>query len=498
MESYNGNLYVIGAGGSSGTSNFVEQQLPKATDVVITNISWASGVATVTATNSFSAGQDVTISGVTGATGYNGAWAIASANSTSFTFNLATQPSGTPAYGSSTASYQPLTGMPTADVQTITNATWASSVATITANNDFAVGERVLVSGITTATGYNGTFTITSIITSSGQQTGFTYALTTQPTGTPGFTGATASLQSAQLQVAGIPINSTSEPVPVFNGMDAYFTHTNGAGAGLDTIYLADEGKSFGGGDITKWSLNSVGISSITQTNTTATVNLSSSALNLAAGIAENITISGETGAAAGYNGTWAITEVSATSFTFTAPANLTGDASPSGSASGFTENGAVLYTDAVQQLGFYWLAGITNPSTHAVTLYATYGNGGNADFGPGITYQFTDANGFNNAPGATDHRRGLVQQQRRHGDHHRRQQLPAGPVRDRRRNRRRRNDEQRLQRPVHDPDGEFDELHLRPGIQPRNPNGHRGLCGFLLHREHRRLRGLWRRLSGQ
>ncbi len=34
------------------------------------------------------------------------------------------------------------------------------------------------------------------------------------------------------------------------------------------------------------------------------------------------------------------------------------------------------------------------------MTLYTTYGNGGNADFGPGITYSIIDSNGFNHAPG--------------------------------------------------------------------------------------------------
>ena len=63
-------------------------------------------------------------------------------------------------------------------------------------------------------------------------------------------------------------------------------------------------------------------------------------------------------------------------------------------------ENGTEFYSRSVDQLGFYWLAGQTNASTGAVTLYTTYGNGGNGDFGPGIVYQIIDSNGFNNAPG--------------------------------------------------------------------------------------------------
>ena len=64
---------------------------------------------------------------------------------------------------------------------------------------------------------------------------------------------------------------------------------------------------------------------------------------------AVDLTISGETGANAGYNGTWAVKVLSATTFSFTAPGNLTGDATPSNvSTSGFVENGTELYSQSV------------------------------------------------------------------------------------------------------------------------------------------------------
>ena len=101
----------------------------------------------------------------------------------------------------------------TPTAKAVTAASWASGVATITANNDFSVGQTVTVAGIGGATGYNGSFTITGVIGSPGNQTGFTYALTTQPTGTPTFTGATATLQLNAAAVAAGIANHWSAPV---------------------------------------------------------------------------------------------------------------------------------------------------------------------------------------------------------------------------------------------------------------------------------------------
>jgi hypothetical protein len=295
--------------------------------------------------------------------------------------------------GTSANIWQVGTGLPKADVSTITNATWATGTATITATNDYTLGQTVTIAGITGATGFNGTFVITG-----ASPTSFTYALATQPTGTPAFTGATASLQAVLTQLSGIPVNTTNQSIPIFNPVDAYFTHTNGAGSSLDTVYIADRGANFGAGDITKWTLQSVNISSITETGTTATVTLASGALNLVAGEVVNLTLAGNVPTA--YNGTFTVTVVDSTHFTFTAPSG-TGNSTTNGTASGFVEAPAgFLYSNAEPQLGFYWLAGVTNPTTGAVTLYSTYGNGGNADFGPGILYSVIDNNGFGNAPG--------------------------------------------------------------------------------------------------
>src|SRR5262249_4883606 len=57
----------------------------------ITAVSWSSGVVTITAANSFAAGQIVNVSGLAPA-GYNGTFTLLSATATQFTYALATNP----------------------------------------------------------------------------------------------------------------------------------------------------------------------------------------------------------------------------------------------------------------------------------------------------------------------------------------------------------------------------------------------------------------------
>jgi hypothetical protein len=290
------------------------------------------------------------------------------------------------------------TGLPTTNVQAVTGApTLAGTTLTVPINNAsgaFVTGSSVLVSGLTntgTAT-LNGTFTLTGASATSIQYTVSGTVLTV------GFANGLASLQAPVTQLPGFPTaTSQTEPIPISSGgTDAYFTHLNGAGSALDTIYVGDRGSSFGLGAITKWTLTSVNINSITVSGTTATGTLASSALGLAVGQSITLTLAGNTPAA--LNGTFTITPTSATTFTFTVPSG-TGNATVNGTASAFVEApGGILYSQSAAQLGYYWLAGQTNGGQ--VTLFSTYGNGGNGDFGPGLTYEVLDTNGFNKSPG--------------------------------------------------------------------------------------------------
>jgi hypothetical protein len=292
------------------------------------------------------------------------------------------------------------TGLPTNHVQPVTAVAWASGTATLTlpSTTGYTVGSSVVVSGITgtTGTSYNGTVTLTGVTATT-----ISYALATQPTGTPVTTGALAEVMAALTQLPGFPTSPTTEPIPISSGgTDAYFTNLNG-GAVLngvpyaDTIYVGDRGSSFGLGAITKWTLTTVNVS-LSVSGTTTTGTLASGTLGLAVGQPITLTLAGNTTTA--LNGTFSITPTSATTFTFTTPSGV-GNGTTTGTASAYVEaTGGILYSQTAAQLGFYWLAGKT--SGGQVTLYSTYGNGGNGDFGPGLTYGVLDSNGFTKSPG--------------------------------------------------------------------------------------------------
>ena len=160
-------------------------------------------------------------------------------------------------------------------------------------------------------------------------------------------------------------------------------------------MYVSDNGTNYGNGAITKWSLVEDGITSITESGTTATAT-TSSAMGLVVG--ETVTISGVT--PSGYNGTVTVTAVSGATFTFTATSGL-GTATGFGTATAWIENGSIPYTTS--EPGFYWLDGLTSSNT--VTLYSTYGNGGNGDTGGGLLYTTTDTSGWGSSPLHDDRR---------------------------------------------------------------------------------------------
>src|SRR5262249_23680595 len=102
--------------------------------------------------------------------------------------------------------------------------------------------------------------------------------------------------------------------------VDAYFTHENGTGApaGINTMYLADDGPSFTHGAITKWKFD---------------------------------------------GSTWTVVD------------HITAGTGNTAST-------------------FYWINGVTDGSGN-VTLFVTYGNGGNGNTGPGELLKITDTNGY-------------------------------------------------------------------------------------------------------
>ena len=107
----------------------------------------------------------MTIANVVGTTGVNGTFVIASVPSpTTFTISLATVPGAygyggavTPPYNRASPYVLKTPAVPTS----VTSASWAAGVATLTAPNGFSAGQTVVVAGMTPS-GFNGVATIIS------------------------------------------------------------------------------------------------------------------------------------------------------------------------------------------------------------------------------------------------------------------------------------------------------------------------------------------------
>jgi hypothetical protein len=183
--------------------------------------------------------------------------------------------------------------------------------------------------------GANGVSYFSSFVPSAGLQTATATITNTNFTvvglenngGNLAAIGASSNLvqQYTGLPTSAAPLNllpgvsTVTDPNQTFV-IDAFFTHLNGAGApaGINTMYLSDDGPGFANGQITKWAFDGT---------------------------------------------TWTLKD------------HITAG----------TGNTAI---------SFYWLAGKTDSGN--VTLYVTYGNGGNSDTGPGFLYSVSDTNGWN------------------------------------------------------------------------------------------------------
>jgi hypothetical protein len=193
-------------------------------------------------------------------------------------------------------------------------------------------GNQFYISG-TAGVYYSSSFTPSAALQSPTKITSTTYTVTGLESdganldivGTPNsggvlvgaYTGFPTAAASAPTNLPGLPGADNFQLFPI----DVFFTHLNGtnAPAGINTMYISDDGPSFAHGAITKWALVS---------------------------------------------GSWTMVD------TVTAGTNNTA-------------------------VSFYWLTGLAD-ATGNVTLYSTYGNGGNSNTGPGYLYSITDTNGYN------------------------------------------------------------------------------------------------------
>jgi FG-GAP-like repeat len=190
---YNGVFTIATANATSFTYTLSVNPGEPGGTTPITAANWASNVATITAANTFTAGQTVVITGMT-PSGYNGTYTIASATPTDFTYALGASQVSATGFGTATLTGAPLGTATTANrtltitpvALPITAATWSAGTASITAANSFSAGQTVVIAGVT-PTGYDGMFLITG-----ANATSFTYALPSDPGGN-GATFGTAS-----------------------------------------------------------------------------------------------------------------------------------------------------------------------------------------------------------------------------------------------------------------------------------------------------------------
>jgi hypothetical protein len=354
------------------------------TSVNISTATEAGTTATITTVgpHGLEVGETVTIAGVSDP-GYNGTFTITGVTSTTFTFTAAGglssatggtasnnavhavvgngQQSGTEQLSlSGDGHYLFLVGYDTNPLNTaaapaIPTGPGSGSVARAVARIKYdGTVATVGLSGVQTGGNFNGVYSPDGHQFYGSGASGVSYFSAFVPTAA--LQAATATITSTNFTVTGleaagsdlVAIGASSNLVQKYTGfptsaatlnalpgvststdpdqtfvIDAFFTHLSGSGApaGINTMYLSDDGPSFAHGEITKWALSSDGT-------------------------------------------TWNLVD------------HITAG----------TGNSAI---------SFYWMAGLTDVSGN-VTLYVTYGNGGNSDTGPGELYSVTDTNGWN------------------------------------------------------------------------------------------------------
>ncbi len=234
---------------------------------------------------------------------------------------------------------------------------------------------------------YSTSFTADGIESAGGNLyvAGYPYAGSTNLVGQFGTLPTAAG--AAPSALPGLPSTDNFQQFPI----DSYFTHLNGTGApaGINTMYVTDNGTSFANGRITKWALNSATITSATETGTTVTIAYSGSAVFA---VGQTVAISGV--GVAGYNGTFTIATVGTGSFTLNNPTSGLA-ASNGGAASQWRLVDTLTAGSGNTATSFGWLNGKTDSSGN-VTIDATYGDGG---FTPKLAsnlYTISDTNGWN------------------------------------------------------------------------------------------------------
>lgn len=334
--------------------------LPSLASDYITAASWTTPTLTITANNSFVAGQVVSISGInngadatttTGTTGWNLQNVnIASANSTQFTITGVTTNPATA--GGAFNAGNSLNSIAKVKNTKITGATADGTTVTYTANNAFKAGQRVSIGGVTPIS-YN----LTDVSITSANATAFTVtsnAATAVVTSANG-TGTTITYQALNNFTAGQTVTITG--ITPTTGYNLTGTTIATANATAFTITNATTGAYTSGG-LAKTNYNGAAqTASITSINGTGSVVTYKAVNSFVKGM--YVTIAGATAA---YNLVNAvIASANSTQFTVTSTATgvtSTGTATVSGQAYSF------MYVNSKQATSN--VVTVTNPTTNA------------------------------------------------------------------------------------------------------------------------------------
>lgn len=311
------------------------------TAVNISSITRSGTTVTVNTTGNhgFSNGDSISIGGAT-PDDYNGAYTISTSGGSQFTYSITVTPSS-PATGTITASIP-------SSAQVASSITRSGSTATATlASHGYANGQSVTISGAT-QTAYNGTFIISGVTTDT-----FNFTVTEGPTTTAGSGTATSDVYSngsktwvstpatiAAIATPGVSRTAGSTTVTITTTANHNFTagrtvvisgvkdasnntvaeyngtFTIASTPGNRTFTITISGTTPATPATGTFSVTTPGVSksvtSITRSNTTSTVNLTDH--GFASGW--SITIAGANETA--YNGTYAISNVTANTFDYT------------------------------------------------------------------------------------------------------------------------------------------------------------------------------------
>ncbi len=415
---YNGTYTIATANAAGFTYTLTTNPGEPGGTTPITAATWSANLVTITAANTFTAGELVTIAGMTPA-GYNGTYLIANANATSFTYALTPTPGLATAFGTATVS------------GTLGTATTGNRTLTITpAANQ--IGSAVIT---LTVTDSNGGIT---------QQT-FNVLVTTAVTlpdtdnfnvpGTSVFTGpGWVTNSGATPRVNGKIVSSTA------GANDGTLNGLAQSNVALQEDVVVGAAAGQYAGLVARYG----GVVPITAASWTAGKATISAANTFTKG--QTVVISGMT--PLGYDGSFTITSATSTSFTYALAAN------PGGG------HARLRHRDR-QYRRHQHVLGRNRQLRHRL-------RGGHRQGHQRRRVQSQLRLFLRRGHRPADHGRNL---ERGHRQHHLREQLQRRP-----KSRHQRHDSKRLQRHVHDRDRQRHRLHLRPDQEsrPGNHTGHR------------------------